>query len=92
MPDVKWQDFCIKYTLSYSSPVQNCQEFYSRNEITPYNLWQTLQFMTHIIVSDKHYSLWQTLQIVTNTKKDRKQKKIYGDIEALADARRALKN
>ena len=28
---------------------------------------------------------------MTNTKKDRKQKKIYGDIEALADARRALK-
>ena len=31
-------------------------------------------------------------QIVTNTKKDRKQKKNYGDIEALADAMRALKN
>ena len=29
---------------------------------------------------------------MTNTEKDRKQKKIYGDIEALADARRALKN
>ena len=35
---------------------------------------------------DKH------IQIVTNTKKDRKQKKIYKDIEALADAMRALKN
>jgi hypothetical protein len=29
---------------------------------------------------------------VTNTKKDRKQKNNNGDIEALADARRALKN
>ena len=32
------------------------------------------------------------LQIVTNTRKDRKQKNFYGDIEALAVARRALKN
>ena len=29
---------------------------------------------------------------MTNTTKDRKQKKNYGDIEALTDARRALKN
>ena len=42
--------------------------------------------MTNITVCDKH------IQIVTNTEKDRKQKKNYGDIEALADARRALKN
>ena len=42
--------------------------------------------MTNITVCDKH------IQIVTNTEKDRKQKIFYGDIEALADARRALKN
>ena len=41
--------------------------------------------MTNITVCDKHK------QIVTQ-KKNRKQKKFYGDIEALADARRALKN
>ena len=42
--------------------------------------------MTNITVCDKH------IQIVTNTEKERKQKNFYGDIEALADARRALKN
>ena len=51
-----------------------------------YELTQLLQFATNITACDKH------IQIVTNTKKDRKQKKINGDIEALADARRALKN
>ena len=64
-----------------------------------YKLKQTLQLVTNI------YKLWQTYtnidkltQILTNiyklwqTQKDRKQNFFYGDIEALADARRALKN
>ena len=50
------------------------------------NLPQKLQFATNITVCDKH------IQIVTNREKDRKQKKNNEDIEALAGARRALKN
>ena len=61
-------------------------EEYDTNCSKHYNLPQTLQFDTNNTACDKH------AQIVTNREKDRKQKKNNGDIEALADARRALKN
>ena len=60
-------------------------EEYDTNCSKHYNLPQTLQFDTNNTACDKH------AQIVTNREKDRKQKKNNGDIEALADARRALK-
>ena len=61
-------------------------EEYNTNYSKHYNLTQTLQFDTNNTACDKH------VQIVTNREKDRKQKKNNGDIEALADARRALNN
>ena len=57
-----------------------------------YELTQLLQFATNITACDKHvqiltniYKLWQT------EKKTGNKQKINGDIEALADARQALK-